>query len=160
MVKQVNKLPVEGRKLIIKLFKKGRNQDEIAEIVDCNQSTVCKWIKAYKNGRTDFEDRLREGRPTNFKGHVLRTVRKKLMKKIKSANEKFGHISTKECKEIIETETGKTYSTRHVERIMHKLGFSLIKPRRQHIKKNQKRTDSSRKNLLKKTRHGTTWGMS
>ena len=127
---QRKKLSAGERELIIRLFKNGKKQEEIAEAVKCSQPAVSGWIRAWKKGRKSFEDRQRVGRPTKLKGRVISRVRKKLQKAIKSSNDGFGHVSTKQCKEIIEAEVGRVYSIRHVERIMHQLGFSLAHDQR------------------------------
>ena len=156
---RTRKLSVEERKMIIKLHKSGKTQEVIAEIVGCTQSTVSAWICDWKRGRKSFEDRARSGRPTVLKGVVVSKVRKKLQKAIKSANDGFGHVSTQECKELIETEVGRVYSMRQVTRILHALGFSRVTPRPMHIKHDQKKVDKFRKNLKKNSRQ-STWGLS
>jgi transposase len=73
-----------------------------------------------------------------------------------AANKKFCSLSTKHLKEIIEKEVGHAYSIRHVERIMHKLGFSQVKPRSQHIKHDQKKVDEFRA-MFKKNFNRSIW---
>jgi transposase len=107
-----------------------------------------------KNGRT-LLTLPRSGRPTKLSGKKLITVKKAIGDEIVHANEKYGSINTKQIAEIIRGEIGKQYTLRHVERIMHKLGFSLITPRPQHLRHDQKKVDNFRdefkKNLKKRT---------
>ena len=63
------------------------------------------------------------------------TIKKEFKKKAIAANKNYCSIDVKQFSQIIEKETDKKYSTRHVERVLHKLDFSLITPRPQHIKK-------------------------
>jgi len=81
---------------------------------------------------------------------MLKKLRRKILHDIKSANEKYCSLNTKQLSDIIKKEVGKEYSLRHVERIMHKLDFSLITPRTRHTKHDQKRVDEF-KVMFKKT---------
>ena len=47
---------------------------------------------------------------------------------------------------------------RHVERIMHKLGFSLITPRPQHLRHDQNKVDKFREDF-KKNFNRSMWAM-
>lgn len=146
------------REIIIKLKQDGKKQQKIADILGCSQAAVSKWISRHKSGRT-LETLPRSGRPTELDKHMFKKLRKKLLKEIKDANEKFCSLNTKQLSEIIEKEVGKEYSTRHVERIMHKLGFSLITPRSKHIKHDQKKVNQF-KDEFKKNFSRNTWILS
>ena len=122
----------EKRELIVRLHLKGKTQQYIAEHVDVSQQVVSYWIKRFK-ATTSIDDRPKSGRPTKLKGSTLKKLKSKISRKIKTANADFGCVSTKEIKELIAQEIGQSYSIRHVERIMHKLGFSLITPRTTHV---------------------------
>ena len=66
-------------------------------------------------------------------------------------NSKFGSVTTKEIRLFIHQEIGELYSIRHVERIMHKMGFSLITPRTMHTKHDQEAVDKFREEFKKKS---------
>lgn len=151
-------LTVEQRKIILKLREEGKKQQQIADIIGCSQVTVSKWISGYKSGRT-LKTLPRSGRPTKLKDKLLRKLRSKILKEVKKANEKFCSLSTKQLSEIIKKEIGKEYSLRHIERIMHKLGFSLITPRPQHLRHDQKKVDAFR-DEFKKNFKRNMWIMS
>ena len=133
-------LSVKERELIISLYDKGKKQGEIADIIGCSQPTVHRWIKHNLSGRT-LNTLPRSGRPTKLTKKTLNTLKKKILHKIESTNKDFGAVSTKEIHSFIHNEVGEAYSLRHVERIMHKLGFSLITPRPQHVRHDQKKVD-------------------
>ena len=133
-------LTKQQREIIIKLKQDGKQQQQIADIIGCSQAAVSKWLSNYKSGRT-LETLPRSGRPTKLTKARLKSLRNKLLREIKNANKKFCSLSTKQLSDIITNEVGKEYSIRHVERIMHKLGFSLITPRSRHIKHDQKKVD-------------------
>lgn len=145
----------QQREIIIKLKQDGKKQQQIADLLGCSQAAVSKWIAHYQKGRT-FETLPRSGRPTELNNLKLKKLKKKLLKEIKNANEKFCSINTKQLGNIIKNEIGRDYSTRHVERIMHKLGFSLITPRSKHIKHDQKKVDHF-KDEFKKNFSRNTW---
>ena len=70
--------------------------------------------------------------------------KEKIRTKIQKANDKFCSVSTTEIGKIICKEINKDYSMRHIERIMHTLGFSLVTPRSQHIRHDQEKVDTFR----------------
>ena len=151
-------LTKQQRELIIKLKQDGKKQEKIAQLIGCSQAAVSKWIRNYKKGRT-LETLHRCGRPTELTKTKIRHLKNKILSKIKKANDNFCSLSTKQLSEIIKKEIGKQYSMRHIERMMHKLGFSLIKPRTQHIKHDQEKVDEFR-DQFKKNFNRNIWVLS
>ncbi len=150
-------ISINERKIIVKLHLKGKGQQEIADLIGCSQPTVNLWIHRYKSNK-GLKTRSRSGRPTKLKGNFLKGLKNKLLKKINSANEEYNNISTKQIKQFLAKEVGKEYSIRHVERIMHKLGFSLITPRPQHLRHDQEKVDNFREEF-KKNSNRNIWIM-
>lgn len=150
-------LSIEQRRVIIQLDKNGRTQQEIAELLDCNQSSVSRLLNKYKN-KGIVKDLPRSGRPTKLTQQNLVKLKKKILTNIKEANNNYCSVSTKEVKGLIHKEIGELYSLRHVERIMHKLGFSLITPRPQHIRHDQEKVDKFRSEFKKKLNR-SIWAM-
>lgn len=142
-------LSIPERKLIVKLHRQGKKQVEISQLVGCAQSAVHRWISRNKV-REDFISRPKSGRPTKLTKSVIAELKTKLKQKIEQKNAQFGSITTKEIREFIHQEIGELYSIRHVERIMHKMGFSLITPRTMHTKHDQKAVDTFREKFKKK----------
>jgi len=151
-------LTKQQRELIIKLKQDGKTQQRIADLLGCSQAAVSKWIFRHKSGRT-FETLPRSGRPTKLQQPMLKKLQKKLSIKVKQANKQYCSLNTKELAEVIEEETGKKYSLRHVGRIMHKLGFSLIKPRPGHIRQDPDKIRAFREEF-KKNSSRSIWVMS
>jgi putative transposase len=151
-------LTTQQREIIIRLNEQKKTQQQIAAVVGCSQVTVSKWISKYKSGRT-LETLPRSGRPTKLTQARLTKLRAKLVLEVKKANKKYCSLSTKELGNIIKEEVGRAYSLRHVERVMHKLGFSLVRPRPQHVRHDQKKADEFR-DELKKNFGGNTWVLS
>jgi len=145
------------RELIVKLHQKGKKQQEIADLIGCSQPTVHKWITRSKMGKT-LETLPRSGRPTKLTKKVLSQLKDKILTNIQSANNKYGSVSTKQIKKLVQKEIGEDYTIRHIERIMHKLGFSLITPRPQHLRHDQDKVDEFR-DEFKKNFNRNMWVM-
>ena len=150
-------LSKKERELIVSLYNKGKKQEEISELIGCSQPTIHRWIKYNSHGRTS--DTLpRSGRPTKLTKKTLSKLKKKILNEIQDANNEFCSVNTKQIGKIIHQEIGELYSLRHVERIMHKIGFSLITPRPQHIKHDQEKVDKFC-NEFKKKFSRSMWAM-
>ena len=150
-------LSIKERELIVNLHNKGKKQEEISDLLGCSQPTVHRWIKN-SNTRRTLETLPRSGRPTKLTKKTLVRLKEKILSNIKQANKEYCSVSTKEVKSLINKEIGEIYSLRHVERIMHKIGFSLIKPRPQHLKHDQKKVDKFR-DEFKKNSNRSIWAM-
>ena len=150
-------LNINERELIIKLSQQGKNQQEIAELIGCSQPTVCLWIQRQKKGFS-LKSLPRSGRPTLLTKKNLAKLKQKITTEVKEANKNYCSLNTKQLSNIIQQETGKEYTTRHVERIMHKLDFSRITPRPQHIKNDPAKVAEFRAEF-KKNSTRNTWIM-
>lgn len=124
------------RELIIKLHKEKKKVREIAQLLGLSKSKVHFWIQRSK--KTDsLEDKPRSGRPTPLSTKALKSIANLIRKNlIQPTNRKAG-VSTKEVLKLIKNKVKRKYSLRHVERTMHKMGFSLITPRPSHIRKDE-----------------------
>ncbi len=141
-------ITIKERELIVRLYQQEKNQQEIADLIGCSQPTVHKWIARFKRGKT-LDTLSRSGRPTKLTKKRLSQLKKKILVIIEAANNEFCSVSTKQVGKIIHQEIGETYSLRHVERIMHKIGFSLITPRPQHVRHDQEKVDTFRDEFKK-----------
>ena len=151
-------LTPQQREMIVNLHKDGKRQQQIAQLIGCSQAAVSKWLSGYKRGRT-LETLPRSGRPTKLTENRLKKLKAKLLLAVRGANEKYCSLNTKQLSGIIKAEVGKDYSLRHVERIMHKLGFSLITPRASHIRHDHKNVDEFREDFKKNFKR-STWVLS
>jgi len=140
-------LTISERRLIVRLHKQGVKQELIGNLVGCSQQTVSNWIK-YSKQRDDLNSLPRSGRPTKFNKNLVE-IKNLIKTKIEEKNKEFGSITTKEIRELIQKKIGILYSMRHVQRLMHKLGFSLIKPRSMHLKHDQEAVDNFRTEFKK-----------
>lgn len=150
-------ITLQERGFIVRLHQQGKNQQEIADAIGCSQPTVHKWVARYKRGKT-LDTLPRSGRPTKLNKKTLGRLKGKILTTIENANKEFCSVNTKELGNIIRQEVGELYSLRHVERIMHKMGFSLITPRPQHLRHDQKKVDQFRDEFKKNSKRGI-WAM-
>ena len=144
-------ISIKERKLILRWNEEGKTQQEIAELLGCHQSSVSRLIAKHKRKGT-VANLMRSGRPTKLTKPVLAKLRNKILAIINKANKNFCAVSTKQVAEVIEHEVNKVYSHRHVERLLHKMSFSLITPRPQHVRHDQKKVDTFREDLKKNFR--------
>ncbi len=126
-------LNLTQRELIVKLSNQRKKQQEIAAIIGCSQPTVNLWLRREKKGLS-LKTLLRSGRPTPLTKKTLAKLKKEFAKKAREANKNFCSINSKQFYNMINEKTNKNYSPRHLRRILHKLDFSRITPRSQHIK--------------------------
>jgi len=148
---------LQTRELVLKWTKDGKTQQQIADLIGCNQSAVSRLIVKYKK-TGDVKNLPRSGRPTPLTKNTLTKLKATFRKEARTANKKFCSVNTKQFSQIIENETNKKYSSRHVERILHKLDFSRITPRSQHIKNNPKKVEEFRQEF-KKNEKQNIWVM-
>ena len=145
---------LQTRELVLKWVKVGKTQQQIADLVGCNQSSISRLIDKFdKTGQ--IRNLPRSGRPTPLTKRNLAKLKMEFAKKAREANKNYCSINTKQFSELIQQETGKIYSNRHVERIMHKLDFSRITPRSQHIKNDLKKVEEFRREFKKKLKRNT-----
>lgn len=145
------------RELVIKWNNERKTQQQISDLVGCNQSAISRLIAKY-NKTGNVKNLPRSGRPTPLSNATLKKLKKEFVKEAREANNNFCSIDVKQFSEIIETRTKKKYSIRHVERVLHKLDFSRITPRPQHIKNDPKKVKEFRTEF-KKNLKNNIWVM-
>ena len=146
------------RELIVRWHNEGKRQQQIAALLGCNQGTVSRWIRWSKT-RGHVNNLKRSGRPTKLTRQALDSLRVRITDEVMAANKKFCSLNTKQLAKIIRAEIGEQYSMRHVERVMHKIGFSRVTPRSQHLKNDPAKVAAFREEF-KKNFNRNTWIMS
>ena len=149
---------LKERELIIKLWSEGKKQELIASILGCSQPKVSFWIRRYKDLGV-LENKPRSGRPTNLTKKKLSSLKKIIVNKVVKANAKHSGVTSKVIKKIIEKKADKIYTLRHVQRLLHKMGFNLITPRTKHIRHDKKAVEKFRSEF-KKNLNEPMWGIS
>lgn len=135
------------REKIISLHKKKKPTREIAYLLDISKSKAAFWVKRFKD-TGNLNNKPRSGRPTPLKNKDLKEIKQLLKSKLLSSKSRAG-TSSKEVLQLIEQKTNKKYCLRHAERIMHKIGLSLITPRVEHIRKDEQAQKKFRRNFKK-----------
>jgi len=150
-------LNLQTRELVLKWTNQHKTQQEIADLAGCHQSAVSRLIAKYKKTGS-IKNRFRSGRPTPLTKETLAKLKEDFAKKARVANKNFCSIDTKKFSALIEQTTHKKYTLRHVERILHKLDFSRITPRSQHIKNDPEKVTAFRQEFKKNLKQ-STWVM-
>lgn len=148
---------LQTRGLVLKWANEGKTQQQVADLVGCNQSAVSRLIVKYRKTGS-VKNLPRSGRPTPLTKRTLAKLKRDFKKKARDANKNFCSVDVKQFSEMIEGEIKKKYSTRHVERILHKLDFSRITPRPQHVKNDPKKVNKF-KDEFKKNSIRNMWVM-
>ena len=138
--------------MIVKLSKQRKKQQEIAEIIGCSQPTVNLWLQREKQGFS-LNTLPRSGRPTPLTKRTITTLKKEFAKKAREANKNFCSINSKQFYKMINEKTKKNYSPRHLRRILHKLDFSRITPRSQHLKNDPVKVAEFRQEFKKNSKN-------
>lgn len=144
------------RELIIELYHKKKSTYEIADILGISQTKASFWVRRYKK-TGNLENRPRSGRPTTLTKRKLSEIYSHIKNEVLNQKNKTG-ISSKEIMQIIEHKTNKKYTLRHTQRLLHKMGFSLITPRVSHIRKDEKAQEKFRKEF-KKNSNKNIWAI-
>ena len=145
---------LQTRELVLKWKKERKTQQQIADLVGCNQSAISRLIAKHKKTGS-FKNLPRSGRPTPLTKTTLSKLKAELTEKVKEANEHYCFISTKQFSNLIEKAARKKYSPRHVQRLLHKLNFSRIIPWAKHIKNYPEKVQLFREDLKKDLKEST-----
>src|SRR3989338_10886245 len=97
-------LNLTQRELIVKLSKKRKKQQEIADIIGCSQPTVNLWLQREKHGLS-LKTLPRSGRPTPLTEKTLAMLKKEFAKKARETNKKLCSINTKQFSDLINEKT-------------------------------------------------------
>lgn len=134
------------RELIVKLGNEKKTVREIGSILGISKSKAAYWLKRFRETK-NLQDKSRSGRPTPLSKDELSSIAKLIKSKLLEPR-KAG-VSSKEVLQLIEHKTKQKYTLRHVQRILHKTGFSLITPRVSHIRKDEKAQQKFREEFKK-----------
>ena len=144
----MNQKELALREKIISLHKKGKPTREIAYLLDITKSKSAFWVKRHKDTGS-IHNKPRSGRPTALNRQELESIRKLLKSGFIEAKTEKAGFSSKQVLQLIERKTKRKYTLRHAERIMHKIGLSLITPRIGHIRKDEKAQEKFRRGFKK-----------
>lgn len=137
------------RELIIKLHREDKSSYQIADILGISQTKASFWIRRYRKTGS-LVNMPRSGRPTPLTKEEIALIREDLRSRLlEPRSTKQAGISSKEVLQLIEHKIKRKYSLRHIQRVLHKMGLSLITPRVSHIRKDEKAQEKFRKEFKK-----------
>jgi transposase len=149
---------LRNRELMLKLHAEGKTQEYIASLLGCSQQKVSFWLKRFESSN-NLSNKHRSGRPTVLSvkktGEIKDIIANEMIKR--SADN--CSMNSKEIKDVIKKDTGKIYSLRHVQRLLHKMGFERITPQIHHIKRDVKAQEAF-KDEFKKNFNKSMWTIS
>src|SRR3989344_7297623 len=138
---------IKERELIIKLNNEKRSTYDIARVLGISQTKASFWVRRYK--KTGIIENLpRSGRPTPLTKDELKSIASEIKSKL--IEPKRTGINSKEVLQLIEHKISRKYTLRHAQRLLHKMGFSLVTPRVSHIRKDEKAQQKFREEFKKK----------
>lgn len=134
------------RELIVKLSNEKRTTREIASILGISKSKSAFWVKRFRDTKS-LQDKKRNGRPTPLTKDELKSIASEIKSKL--IEPKRTGINSKEVLQLIEHKISRKYTLRHAQRLLHRMGFSLITPRVSHIRKDEKAQQKFREGFKK-----------
>ncbi|VVB99684.1 Winged helix-turn helix [uncultured archaeon] len=112
------------------LRRKGKRVDEIAETLGVTKSAVSKWLnKLHVNGIAAAMPVKQTGRPKRLSAEQLKLLRKDLLKTPDKHGYGASFWETRTVQEHAKKKFGASFVDRHMRRLLHRMGFSQIKPR-------------------------------
>lgn len=134
------------RELIVKLSNEKRTTREIASILGISKSKSAFWVKRFRDTKS-LQDKKRNGRPTPLTKDELKSIASEIKSKL--IEPKRTGINSKEVLQLIEHKISRKYTLRHAQRLLHRMGFSLITPRVSHIRKDERAQNKFREGFKK-----------
>jgi len=110
--------------------KDGWTINQIAGDLEKPVMTVHNWLKALDEfGVQRRYDVKRSGRPMRLSAKQLSTLRKDMLKPPTALGFSESFWSTRVVQEHVKQKYGASFVSRHMTRLLHKIGYSLKKPR-------------------------------
>jgi transposase len=135
---------------IVALYEQGRSQTEVASLLACSQAWVSKVLKRYaEQGAAALK--VRKG--TRGKTALLSTGQMERLGVFVSEGALHHGFSTEgwtreRIAYLIEQQFSVHYHPAHISRLMHRLGFTLQKPKRKSFKKDKQAVTKWREETL------------
>ena len=121
LIKKERDPQVRDRLRGVLLLKKGYTQGKVAEIMDVTTRTVYNWKTRYNQEGVDgLRDKPIPGRKT--------VLDENDMEKLRSLLEERDYWTSNQVRELIKREFGVEFTTRHIPRVLRKLGLRYQKP--------------------------------
>lgn len=126
--------------------KEGDSLDAIVRKLQLPRRTVHGWLQRFEErGLDGVKDIKQPGRPPMLTKTQLKELRKDLIKGPRKGNSALW--TTKKVTEHVEKKFNVRYTARHMVRLLHKVGFSIQKPRPRHYKASMEEQEAFKKTL-------------
>ena len=136
----------------------GQEAQEIAQRLGRSRRFVQRWAYAYRDGGiAALAEMPRSGRPARLKPEQQEPFKTRLDAGAREADE-VCTLRGKDMQKILEKEFGVRYSLRGAYALVHRLGYSLLRPRPRHPKNDPQAMEQFKKDaplLSKKSRKST-----
>jgi len=134
------------------------NVKQIADILECRENTVSKWLSAYEeHGFLGLYDQPIPGRPPRLSNQQEKQIEEWLDRSPRETGYQHSNWTLKLLFHHINKVFHKQFSLTRIWQIIRKLGFVTVRPRHRSIVPNQKKKLRAAKcitRLLKKAREG------
>jgi len=121
LIKKERDPQVRDRLRGVLLLKKGYTQGKVAEIMDVTTRTVYNWKTRYNQEGVDgLRNKPIPGRKT--------VLDEKDMRRLRMLLEERDYWTSNQVRELIKREFGVEFTTRHIPRVLRKLGLRYQKP--------------------------------
>jgi len=110
--------------------RKGKKIGEIANALEKPKGTISKWLNRLQDeGLTAAIPKKQPGRPRRLRSRQLKALRNDLLKLPEKLGYSNGYWSTRLVKEHVRKKFKVSFTSRHMTRLLSKVGFSFKKPR-------------------------------
>jgi transposase len=124
----------------LRLLDQGRSLHEVARLLDCAASSVMRWRDARDAGGSEaLRVRFSPGRPLKLSVRDRRRLVQQLLRGARAHGYSTELWTTSRIAKVIFREYRIRYHRAHVGRLMHALGWSVQKPERRALERDEKR---------------------
>jgi len=152
----------ERRLAALVLFRDGVTQAEVSRRLRVSRQSVSRWHRQWQEGgKPALRAASRAGRPARLDDAALRRVERALLRGARAQGFVTDLWTLPRIATVIERVTGERYHPGHVWRILRRMGWSLQRPARRAIERDQAAIDRwvrERWPRVKKTPGGATPG--
>jgi len=128
----------ERRRRALALLNAGLSFNEAARRIHCAASSVMRWHNAWRRGGADaLKAGASPGRPPKLRPAQRRRLVELLLQGPMTLGYSTNLWTTARIAEVIAGEFGVTYHPDHVGRLLHRLGWSHLKPETRTIERNE-----------------------
>lgn len=124
----------------LRLLDQGRSLNEVARLLECAPSSVMRWRDTRDaGGKAALRVRFSPGRPPKLNGREQQRLIALLLRGAQAYSYATDLWTTARVAQVIWREFRVRYHRAHVSRLLHALGWSVQKPERRALERNEER---------------------